>query len=143
MDSLGIDVESAFGVIASDRFARDWQSARRGFVKHRRSLGERAENLFSRIIEPGPRRIRLGQIENARAGSLHLFDQPRESVRLQTPFESVGKHIGTPAQYRARKQAAVLSVRRTLTPSTAFVYARHSTRAMIRPQRSRRWSPRA
>src|SRR6185503_11243217 len=85
MNSFGGDVESALGVISRNRFARDGQPARRGFVKHRRSLRERGENLFSRIIEAGPRRIRFGQIENARAGSLLLFDQPRKTRRLKIP----------------------------------------------------------
>src|SRR5262245_57064970 len=92
VNAFGIYAVSAFGIIACDRFARDGQSSRRGLVKHRRGLSERAENLFSRIVEPGPSRIRFGQVENSRAGSLLLLDQPREPVRFQTPFESFGKH---------------------------------------------------
>src|SRR5262249_1883387 len=42
MNAFGIDVESAFGVIARDRFARYRQATRRRLVKHSRRPGERA-----------------------------------------------------------------------------------------------------
>jgi hypothetical protein len=88
VDVRGVNRLAACAVVLADGLARDGQAFRRRVVDEGWRFGERGEDFVSGIIQPRARRVRGGQVENWRARVPLLFEQPRDAVRFQTPFEA-------------------------------------------------------